>query len=70
MLVTRREIRQDSSRGELVGFVPVVDQLLFPSVCRVGDVDRIVRSWEWRITENESFGEEAAQNGMHGILPL
>ena len=60
----------DSSRGELVGFVPVVDQLLLPSVCRVDDVGKLVRSWEWRIAKNRSFGEKAAKNGMHGILPL
>ena len=70
MLVTQREIREDSSRCELVCCVPVVDELLPPSVCWVGDVGRLVRSWEWRIAENKSFGEKAAENGMHGILLL
>ena len=70
MFVPRREICQDGSRCELVYFVPIVDQLQPPSVCRVGDVDGLVRSWEWRITENKRLGDKAAKDGMHGILPL
>ena len=40
------------------------------SVRRVGNVGGLVRLWEWRIAENKSFEEKAAENGMHGILPL
>ena len=70
MFVSRREICQDGSRCELVRFVPIVDQLLPPSARRVGDVDRLGQSWEWRITKNKRLGEKAAKDGMHGILPL
>ena len=70
MFVPRREICQDGSRCELVRFVLIVDQLLPPSVRRVGDVCGLVRLWEWRIAENKRFGEKAAKDGMHGISPL
>ena len=70
IFVPRREIRQDGSRGKLVCFVPIVNQLLPPSVRRVGDVGGLVRSWEWRIAENKRLGEKTAKDGMHGILPL
>ena len=70
MFVPRREIRQDGGRCKLVCFVPIINQLLPPSVRGVGDVGGLVRSWEWRIAENKGLGEKAAENEMHGILPL
>ena len=70
MFVLRREIRQDGGRCKLVCFVPIINPLLPPSICRVGNVGGLVRSWEWWIAENKRLGEKAAENGMHGILPL
>ena len=70
MFVPRRKIRQDGGRCKLVYFVPIINQLLSPSVCRVGDVGGLVRSWDWRSAEDKRLGEKAAKHGMHDILPL
>ena len=70
MFVPRRKIRQDGGRRKLVCFVLIINQLLPPSVCRVGDVGKHVRSWEWRSVEDKRHGEKAAKHEMHGVLPL
>ena len=70
MFVPRRKIRQDGGCCKLVCFVPIINQLLPPSVCRVDNVDGHIRSWEWTSSEDKRLGEEAAEHGMHGVLPL
>ena len=70
MFVPQRKIRQDGGCRKLVRFVPIINQLLPPSVCRVGNAGGLVRSWEWRSAEDKRLGEKAAEHGMHGILPL
>ena len=70
MFVPREKIRQDDGRCKLVCFIPIINQLLPPSVRRVDDVGRHVRSWEWRSAEDKRLREKAAEHGMHGILPL
>ena len=66
MFVPRREVCQDKGCREIVCLIPIVDELLPPSVCRVGDVDGLVRSWEWRITKNKGLDEKVAEHGMQG----
>ena len=48
----------------------IIDQLLLPSVCRVGNVGGLVQSWEWGSVENKGLNKEAAEHRVHGILPL
>ena len=70
MFVPRRKIRQDGDCRKLVFLVSIINQLLPPSVRRVGDVGGLVRSWDWRSAEDKILGEKAAKHGMHGVLPL
>ena len=70
MLVTRRDISQDSGCRELVRLVPVVNQLLTPQVCRVGDVDWLFWARQWRSIEDERLHQDAAEDGVHHILSL
>ena len=70
MFLPQSKICQDGDCRKLVCLVPIINQLLLPCVCRVGDVGGHARSWEWRSAEDKRLGKEAAEHGMHGVLPL